>query len=235
MVRRIDADTAMNASSPLAGTHARMASTVGPVDSGATSGGSSQADAHARSVSAVCASLGSDAASGLTEAVARERLTAVGPNTIVAAPPIPRWRKLLAQFESPLVLLLIAAAAVSFAVSVIEGHGTSYEALTILAIVVLNAALGFFQEARAERAVAGLRSMTAATAEVVRDGARRRWGTGSTCCTPGPRRCSAAGAPLRRPPECEPSSVASRCCCNRRRRRPRRCSASSTGWVECLA
>ena len=80
---------------------------------------------------------------------------------------------MVAQFESPLVLLLLAAVAVSFGVWAIEpGDSAPHEALTILAIVVLNAVLGYAQEARAEKAVAGLQRMSAATALVLRDGER---------------------------------------------------------------
>jgi P-type Ca2+ transporter type 2C len=87
---------------------------------------------------------------------------------------VPAWRRLLAQFESPLVLLLLAAVAVSFGVWVAEGApGVPYEAITILVIVLANAVLGHVQEARAEAALAALKSMAAAQASVVRDGARR--------------------------------------------------------------
>ena len=86
----------------------------------------------------------------------------------------PAWRKFLAQFESPLVLLLIAAGGIAIAVWFLEhGEGLPYEALTILAIVLLNALLGYYQEARAEEAVASLRRMTSATATVLRDGERQ--------------------------------------------------------------
>jgi len=132
------------------------------------------ADAHAHAAAEVCAALGTDATGGLSEGDARDRLAACGPNVLSTAPPVPGWRKFLAQFESPLVLLLLAAAAVSLAVWGIEDHaGVPHEALTILAIVAMNAVLGFFQEERAARAVAGLAKMSAATAVVFRDGARR--------------------------------------------------------------
>jgi P-type Ca2+ transporter type 2C len=64
--------------------------------------------------------------------------------------------------------------AVSFGVWAVEGaHGAPYEAITILVIVLANAVLGYVQEARAEAALAALKSMAAAQASVVRDGARR--------------------------------------------------------------
>jgi Ca2+-transporting ATPase len=130
-------------------------------------------DAHARPVAEVCAALRTDAERGLAAGDAAGRLAACGPNVLAATPPDPTWRRFLAQFESPLVLLLVAAAIVSLVVWGIEHPGGApYEALTILAIVALNSALGFFQEERAARAVAGLARMTAAMAIVVRDGER---------------------------------------------------------------
>jgi len=122
----------------------------------------------------VCRALDVDPRRGLASDEAAARLRRFGPNTLTSAPPRPAWRRLLAQFESPLVLLLIAAALVSLAVWWLEHpDGPPYEALTILAIVVANAVLGHVQESRAEAAAASLRRMTAAMATVVRDGAHR--------------------------------------------------------------
>ena len=129
---------------------------------------------HALPASEVLARLGTDPERGLATAEAHARLVADGRNELPSAPPVPRWRRFLAQLESPLVLLLIAAAAISLGVWGYEGAGhVPYEALAILAIVVANALLGFVQEERAERAVAALKGMTAATALVVRDGERK--------------------------------------------------------------
>jgi Ca2+-transporting ATPase len=130
-------------------------------------------EAHALSAAEVAARLTIDPERGLSAAEAQARLARAGRNELPAAPPVPRWRKLLAQFESPLVLLLVAAGGISLGVWWFEGHhGGPYEALTIFAIVVANAILGFIQEERAEHAVASLAKMTAASAIVVRDGER---------------------------------------------------------------
>jgi P-type Ca2+ transporter type 2C len=129
---------------------------------------------HALAAIEVLARLGTDPERGLAAAEAHARLVAEGRNELPSAPPVPRWRRFLAQLESPLVLLLIAAAAISLGVWWYEGAGhVPYEALAILAIVVANATLGFVQEERAERAVAALKGMTAASALVVRDGERK--------------------------------------------------------------
>jgi Ca2+-transporting ATPase len=128
---------------------------------------------HALPASEVLARLGTDPERGLSAAEATARLDEHGRNELPAAPPVPPWRRLLAQFESPLVLLLLAAAAISLGVWWYEGAGHApYEALAILAIVAANAILGFVQEERAGRAVAALKRMTAAVALVVRDGER---------------------------------------------------------------
>lgn len=130
-------------------------------------------EAHALPAAEVVARLATDPSRGLTADEAQARLARVGRNELPAAPPDPWWRKLLAQFESPLVLLLLVAGGISLLVWWYEDHGgVPYEALTILAIVVANAILGFIQEERAEHAVASLAKMTAATALVLRDGER---------------------------------------------------------------
>jgi len=120
------------------------------------------------------ANLGSDPRRGLGAAEARSRLDRWGRNEIDAAAPLPAWRKFLAQFTDVLVMLLIAAALVSAVLWLVEPDSAlPYEALAILGIVLLNAAMGYFQQARAEQALAALRLMSAARANVVRDGERQ--------------------------------------------------------------
>src|SRR6266542_1468520 len=114
--------------------------------------------------------LGTDPVFGLTGQEATRRLAADGPNEIQVVPAVPTWRKVLAQFQDPLIYLLLAAVAVSVAAWAAQG-GDSWpvDAIVILAIVVLNAVLGYVQQARAENAGAALRRMTTRTAVVVRD------------------------------------------------------------------
>ncbi|MCL5998574.1 MAG: HAD-IC family P-type ATPase, partial [Chloroflexi bacterium] len=122
----------------------------------------------------VVAMLKSDAQHGLSADEAARRLERYGRNELESAPPVPAWRRFLAQFQSPLVILLLIATVISFVVWLIERESTlPFEAIAIFAIVLLNAILGFIQEARAERAVAALKAMSAATATVVRSGERR--------------------------------------------------------------
>jgi P-type Ca2+ transporter type 2C len=125
----------------------------------------------AEDAAAVAARLGVDPQRGLSSAEAATRLARYGPNQLESEPPVPRWRKLLAQFQDPLVYLLLVAVVVSFVAWLIEGtEEVPFEVIVILAVLAANAVLGYAQEARAEQAVAALARMAAAHAGVVRDG-----------------------------------------------------------------
>ena len=133
---------------------------------------------HERSAEEVAADLGTDVKLGLSSQEAHARLDRYGPNELDAEVPAPAWRRFLAQFKDALVLLLVAAAAISCAVWAVERDtGLPYEGLVIITIVLLNAILGFVQEGRAEKALAALRAMAAPEASVVRDGEQRRLAT----------------------------------------------------------
>ena len=120
------------------------------------------------------AALGTHAQRGLSEAEARARLERHGRNELAAQQPVPAWRKFLAQFADPLVVLLLIATAISAALWLVERDAAlPYEALAILAVVLLNALMGHVQESRAEEAVAALRRMAAARANVIRGGLRQ--------------------------------------------------------------
>jgi Ca2+-transporting ATPase len=130
--------------------------------------------AYRRRAPDVVAALGGDARRGLPSDEARRRLERHGRNELPSPAAVPAWRRFLAQFEDPLTVLLLVATAVSFAAWWIERDAPApYEAITILAIVVLNGVLGFVQESRAEHAVAALRAMSAPSARVLRDGEQR--------------------------------------------------------------
>jgi Ca2+-transporting ATPase len=118
--------------------------------------------------------LGSHLLRGLNSQEAEARLVHYGRNELVAEPPVPAWRRFLAQFQDVLVILLLIATAISVGLWVYERDTTvPYEGLVIFAIVLLNGILGYVQEARAERAVAALRAMSAAEATAIRDGQRQ--------------------------------------------------------------
>ncbi|PTM42751.1 cation-translocating P-type ATPase [Bosea sp. 124] len=123
----------------------------------------------------VAATLGVEPERGLSAMEARARLDHYGRNELTAEAPTPGWRKFLAQFTDMLVMLLIAAALISALQWFLERDSAlPYEAIAIIAIVLLNAVMGYLQQARAEQAVAALRRMSAASANVIRDGARQR-------------------------------------------------------------
>ncbi|HEX2199017.1 MAG TPA: cation-translocating P-type ATPase [Burkholderiales bacterium] len=133
------------------------------------------ADPSLRDAGEVARALGTDLAQGLSSQEAARRLAEDGPNELRAAPPVPVWRRFLAQFRDPLIYLLLGAIAVSLAAWVVEGRaGWPVDALVIALIVVLNALLGYVQEAKAESAVAALARMTMVSSAVVRDGEVKR-------------------------------------------------------------
>ncbi len=101
---------------------------------------------------------------GLTTGEAHRRLEAQGANEIARGEAPSPWRLLLGQVRGPMIWLLGGAVVVSFAL------GEVADGVAIAAIMVINTAIGFFQEYRAERAVLALRSMTAPRARVLRDG-----------------------------------------------------------------
>jgi Ca2+-transporting ATPase len=103
-------------------------------------------------------------AQGLSEDEARRRLVEHGPNEIRRSSGTPAWKMLLAQFASPLVILLLGACVISGAL------GELADAVAIAAIVVMNGLIGFYQEHSAQNAVLALRAMTAPRARVLRDG-----------------------------------------------------------------
>lgn len=126
---------------------------------------------YLQSIEEVIAALGSDRQRGLSAQEARKRLEQVGPNELEAEAQTPPWRRFLAQFQDVLVILLLIATAISIGLWLYERDSAlPYEGLAIFAIVLLNGILGYVQEARAERAVAALRAMSAAEATVIRDG-----------------------------------------------------------------
>jgi magnesium-transporting ATPase (P-type) len=105
---------------------------------------------------------------GLTSDEARERLGQYGPNVLERARGDGPLRILWRQIDNPLIWVLLASAAVAVAI------GKVTDGLVVLAVVVLNSLIGFFQEYRASRAIEALRGMVPEYATVVRDGGRHR-------------------------------------------------------------
>ncbi len=121
-------------------------------------------------------------ASGLTSAEAAKRLETYGPNKLKEAEKPTLLQRFLAQLKDPMLIILMIAACVSAATTVIDflqlpeprdfGHLTEglVEVGIILIVVLLNAILGVIQESKAEAAIEALQTMTAATCKVLRDG-----------------------------------------------------------------
>ncbi|RZL90447.1 MAG: cation-translocating P-type ATPase, partial [Variovorax sp.] len=119
----------------------------------------------------VARDFGADLDNGLTSQEASRRLSENGPNELRAAPRAPTWRRVLSQFQDPLIYLLLAAIAIASVAWAIEGFiGWPVDAIVIATIVLLNGVLGYVQEAKAADAVAALARMSAVTSAVVRDG-----------------------------------------------------------------
>lgn len=112
----------------------------------------------------VVLALKTDKARGLSPTEAEHRLREVGHNAIAEARGLGPWAILAAQFRDFMVMVLLAATAISFVL------GETGDAITIVAIVIMNAVLGFMQEYRAERSVETLKALTAPTARVIRGG-----------------------------------------------------------------
>jgi Ca2+-transporting ATPase len=119
------------------------------------------------SAEAAAQRLATDASAGLSAAEARARLQRHGPNAIREGKHRGPLAILLAQFTDFMIIVLVAAAVVSGLI------GDLTDTIVIVAIVVLNAVVGFIQEYRAERAVAALKAMAAPNAVVMRDGEAR--------------------------------------------------------------
>ena len=148
-------------------------------DTGDTGDTGNIGDASVIDADAVAAALGVNVETGLSAQEAASRLANSGPNELRSAPRAPAWRRVLAQFQDPLIYLLLAAVVVALVAWWVEGAGNQgrgwpVDAIVIAAVVLLNGVIGHVQEAKAQNAVAALAKMTAATAAVLRDGKPQR-------------------------------------------------------------
>jgi len=126
------------------------------------------APAHSTSVDEVVRNLGSDVVSGLPDATVASRLAEHGPNLLAEADRDPAWLRFANQFRDVLILILLGAAIVSFAVS-----GELKTPIVVLTVVFLNAIIGFVQENRAEASLEALKKMLTANTRVRRGGVVR--------------------------------------------------------------
>lgn len=107
---------------------------------------------------------------GLTVKEAKRRLSSYGPNKLKDGESKGILLLFFEQFNDFLILILIAAACISFFTNILEHSGDIAEPVVIMAIVVLNAVLGVVQERRAEKSLEALKKMSAPTASVIRGG-----------------------------------------------------------------
>ena len=108
-------------------------------------------------------------ASGLSEEQAEERLERYGENKLAEAKKTTVLQRFFQQLKDPMLLILLAAAAVSAVTNALSGESFT-EVFIILVVVLLNAVLGVIQESKAEAAIEALQSMTAAKCKVLRGG-----------------------------------------------------------------
>ena len=118
--------------------------------------------------------LGVDPRRGLSRGEVQRRRAKYGKNQLETAKRRGMLRQFLGQFQDLMVLILLAAAAVSFGVSWVRGDGEYVDSLIILAIVVVNAVIGTVQERRADKAIEALKKLSSPHAQVLREGKRQR-------------------------------------------------------------
>lgn len=129
---------------------------------------------HYLEIGELCRELGTNPASGLTKEEAAGRLKEYGPNALQEKPARSLFSIFIAQMKEILVLILIVAAVISALL------GEWADSIVILIIVILNAAIGVFQENKAENALKALKDMTKPSAKVLRrkDPSDKRGGSG---------------------------------------------------------
>ena len=106
---------------------------------------------------------------GLTSAQAEKKLAENGKNKLAEAEKDSLIKRFFAQMADPMILVLIAAAVISGITSFYAGESFA-DVIIIMAVVIINAVLGVYQESKAEKAIEALQEMAAATSKVLRDG-----------------------------------------------------------------
>ncbi len=128
---------------------------------------------HSLDIDQAVEALSANPESGLSDQEVEQRLAEYGANELKETGRRSRWQILLDQFADVMLLMLIGVAIVA-AVLDIRAGSFPKDAIAITAIVLLNAVLGYFQESRAEQALAGLKSLSAPHVQAVRDGHRQQ-------------------------------------------------------------
>lgn len=118
----------------------------------------------------VIAHFKTDAQNGLDAVEAQKRLIAGGSNALQAKKGKSLLKKIIEQLSDFMIIVLLCAAALSFVISALDGDADFADPIIILAIVVLNAAIGIAQESKAERAIESLQKLSAPKTAVMRSG-----------------------------------------------------------------
>lgn len=127
--------------------------------------------AHSSDIKDLISSFGSDESKGLSSKVVDERKLEYGENKLKEKKKKSFFAKFIEQFKDVMIIILLIAAVISFAVAIVEGDAKEFfEPALILLIVIINAVLGVFQENKAEKALDALKNMSAPHARVIRDG-----------------------------------------------------------------
>ena len=123
-------------------------------------------------VEQIAQEIDTDLVKGLTSNEASLRYAKNGPNSLGEEKKVPLWKRFLQQFADAMVIILIAAAALSGYMAFKSGGGIEewIDVFVILAIVILNAILGVYQEGKADQALAALKKMSSPQTKVIRDG-----------------------------------------------------------------
>lgn len=125
--------------------------------------------AHHDAIADILKELQTDPENGFSDMKAQELLRQYGENRLLEKKKKTNRQRFAEQFKDVMILILIAAAAISLVIAVYEGHGF-FEPVLILLIVVLNATMGVMQESKAEKALEALKSLSAPHARTIRNG-----------------------------------------------------------------
>ena len=126
---------------------------------------------HDKTLSALLAELKTDEKSGLSSQEAAARLARDGENRLREGKKKTNLQRFAEQFKDVMILILLAAAVISFIVACSTGEPSEFfEPLLIVAIVIANAVMGVMQESKAEKALEALKNLSAPHARVLRDG-----------------------------------------------------------------
>lgn len=138
---------------------------------------SSMENAFCHETSSILKELHSNPLHGLSNSQVEVSRRTHGKNVIPEEPPVPIWHLILEQFKDKLVIILLAAAGISFVLALLEeepGFESFVDPIVILTILILNAVIGVSQEVSAEQAIAALSKFSPDEAKVVREGHLRK-------------------------------------------------------------